>query len=85
MNTLQTLESSRNLTETRLLGFPKWFEKSEWKVHEYLNGGLMRKEKSLTIDFFECISFFKYEKHPIKDLWIIQGITKEKIITLIRK
>ena len=85
MNTLQTLESSRNLTKTRLLGFPEWFDKNEWEVHEYMKGGAMCKEKSLTIDFFECISFYKYEKHPIKNLWLIQGITKDKIITLKRK
>ncbi len=85
MNTLQTLEASRNLIETQLLNFPDWFNKHDWEVHEYLNGGLMRKEKSLTIDFFESIAFYKYEKHPIKDLWLIQGITKDKIITLKRK
>ena len=85
MNTLQTLESSRNLTETRLLNFPNWFDKNDWEVHGYLHAGLIRREKSLTIDFFESIAFYKYEKHPIKDLWLIQGITKDKIITLKRK
>ncbi len=85
MDTLQQLENSRNQTETRLLMFPEWFVKDEWEVYEYLNGGLMRKQRGLTIDFFESISFFKYEKHPIKDLWLIQAITKDKIITLKRR
>ena len=85
MNTLQTLEASRKLTETILIDFPDWFDKNDWEVHEYLHGGIMRKEKGLTIDFFESIAFHKYEKHPIKNLWLIQGITKDKIITLKRK
>ncbi len=85
MDTLQQLENSRNQTETRLLMFPEWFNKDEWEVYEYLNGGCMRKQRGLTIDFFKSISFFKYEKHPIKDLWLIQAITKDKIITLKRR
>ena len=85
METLQQLENSRNQTETRLLMFPEWFVKSEWEVYEYMQGGFMSKASGVTIDFFESISFFKYEKHPIKDLWLIQAITKDKIITLKRR
>ncbi len=84
-STIQQLENSRNLDETRLLMFPEWFVKSEWEVYEYMQGGFMSKASGVTIDFFESISFFKYEKHPIKDLWLIQAITKDKIITLKRR
>ena len=89
METLERLQTSRKLTETRLLNFPDWFNKNDYEVHEYLQGGTLCRDKSLTIDYFECVSFVNHERCTIKNEWFIQAITRSnnvtKIITLKKK
>ena len=91
MNTIDKLNASRNLTKTEFLMFPDWFDKNEYKVSDYLQGGTMCKENGLTIDWFDHINFFAYEKCQIRNTWFIQCIARiektktTKIITLIKK
>lgn len=90
MEAMEKLEKSRNQALTRLLMFPEWFDKTEWEVYEYLQGSNMCKEKGLTIDWFNVVSFENFEPCQIKKIWVIQAKAMQhgkpqRTITLKRK
>lgn len=71
--------------------FPSWFDPNDWKISEYLQGGALCKEKGLTINWFNSVSFVNFEKCQIRKEWFIQCIGHKeqtntvKILTLSKR
>ena len=76
-DTLKRLEASRGLNKTGLLMFPDWFDPKEWKIHQYLQGGTMCTENSLSIDYFDSISFIEFSKNQKTSEWFIHAIARD--------